>query len=180
MNLANAHKLDISKAYAIATAQFSHLRAIQEIAVRAANREAEAYGGTFAGGELVRLLPPPPPSLQLAWPRLHTVHVSFPHTSSPPTLPPFALQARSLKKTENALRTWTPPSARSRPRPSDVWLADPKPSFYALEGTFSGGEKYVEGWKHWNEVTSQRRKHGEDEEKRLGELLKKKKKGKGQ
>lgn len=56
LNLANAHKLDISKAYAIATAQFSHLRAIQEIAVRAANREAEAYGGTFAGGELVRRL----------------------------------------------------------------------------------------------------------------------------
>lgn len=42
-----------------------------------------------------------------------------------------------------------------------------------MEGTFSGGEKYVEGWKHWNEVTSQRKRHGEKEDERLAKVLSK-------
>ena len=54
ISLNQHHNLSISKAYAISTAQFSHLRAIHEIAVRAASREAEAYGARLKAGEIVR------------------------------------------------------------------------------------------------------------------------------
>jgi len=163
----------LSKAYAIATAQFSHLRAIHEIAVRAANREAEAYGAQFRGGEIVRSLflffafPssflysfafPDRPALLLAHISIET-NLSFQPLGSLSSLPPQ--QARSAKRVENALRTWKPSTRTARTAASDIWTAEPRPSFHALEGKFSGGEEYVEGWKHWNDVTSARKVYHE-------------------
>ncbi|KAL7417613.1 mitochondrial ribosomal protein S25-domain-containing protein [Mrakia frigida] len=129
ISLNENHNLSISKAYAIATAQFSHLRAIHEIAVRAANREAETYGAQFRGGEI----------------------------------------NRSAMKSENALRTWVPPRAVGVNAMGDVWSAEPRPSFYALEGKFSGGEAYVHGWKHWNDVTTQRKIYSEERQTPIAE-----------
>lgn len=56
-NLHQTFALPLSKAYAIATAQFAHLRAIHEVATRAAYREARAFGAHAMeeAGELVRI-----------------------------------------------------------------------------------------------------------------------------
>jgi hypothetical protein len=75
-------------------------------------------------------------------------------------------QNRSFKKVANALASWQPPSQRQLASPPKVWQADPKPSFHALAGTFSGGEKYVKGWSKWNEVMDRRRLGFEEAEER--------------
>lgn len=54
VNLRSYHNMSTAQAYAIATAQFAHLRAIQEHATRSAAHEARAYGGRLTGGEIVR------------------------------------------------------------------------------------------------------------------------------
>jgi hypothetical protein len=54
VNLEEHHNHNLSQAYAIATSQFSHLRAINEHAARAALHEAEHYGADLKGGILVR------------------------------------------------------------------------------------------------------------------------------
>jgi hypothetical protein len=85
-------------------------------------------------------------------------------------------QARHIKKTENALRTWEPKGIRKN-GPSEgatqkkassnkasgaVWQMDALPSYRAQEGRFSGGEDWIQGWDKWQQWTAERRKRKED------------------
>lgn len=179
-NLQRHHKLPLSKAYAVATAQFAHLRAVQEVATRAAFREARAYGAdadSLASGELVRLTPASRLCLVLARAGLLPVgratrRAELTSLSCPPSLSLVA-QARHNKKTENQLAKWQPSglgaakagnaasSSGKRggrtPQATGVWQLDASPSYRALEGSFSGGQAWVEGWGKWKAWAGERR-----------------------
>lgn len=85
-------------------------------------------------------------------------------------------QARHLKKTENALRSWAPKAARSagagagalqkkagsNKASGAVWQMDALPSYRAQEGRFSGGQDWIQGWDKWQDWTNERRKRKEE------------------
>ncbi|CDZ96725.1 Mitochondrial ribosomal protein S25 [Phaffia rhodozyma] len=121
LNLQKYHKLSLAKAYAIATAQFADLRAVQEVAIRSAYKEARSFGAHSD-------------------PKVDRGEV-----------------ARTNKKMENALRSWRPPRSLKSSSGSKIWQADAQPSYHALEGKFSGGADYIQGWSSWNEWTDGKR-----------------------
>lgn len=43
-------------------------------------------------------------------------------------------------------------------RATSRWTADPEPSYHALEGQFSGGQAYTEGWNKTREAAAAREK----------------------
>lgn len=111
-NLHQSFALPLSKAYAIATAQFAHLRAIHEVATRAAYREARAFGAHAMeeAGELVRTPLPFLPSFAPS-PSLN----SDPHDSSPVLSPARPDTTRRLRTRSSRGNPQLRPPARPLP-----------------------------------------------------------------
>jgi hypothetical protein len=61
-------------------------------------------------------------------------------------------QEETVKRTENSLQSWKPRHLVEEIKASGAWVKDPSASFHALEGQFSGGQRYAEGWAKTKEV----------------------------
>lgn len=64
---------------------------------------------------------------------------------------------------ENALKSWKPSRQLGSAGGKSVWQADPQPAYSALEGRFSGGKDYIDGWSSWDQWTAGKRDRLEKE-----------------